>query len=176
MKRFLLSLLLFLPLIACSDDDEPTPGVVLQHSVQVVLTDEEGNDLLDMRNEGSYDPEEIRIYKVINGEEELYVDGSMDAPYGVIFANKQEWVGMEGTPDVSYVDLLVMLPETIVDNRTTVVVKWNETESDTFVCEIDPEWNNNIRKVYVNGELKWDEHTLSPIYNDYGSPAISLVK
>ncbi len=182
MKNLLLlifSLLLALPFSSCKDDDDDdiiVNGVVLEHSVDVILIDEDGNDLLDSRIEGAYDPNEIRIYKVVDGEEKLYRQGNLDAPYGVGFADKQEWEALgEDIPPYSYVDLLVTFYDIIENNHSTVIVKWNAAEADTITCEVNPDWYNNINKIYVNGELKWERYKMGDsIWDTLGDQSSSV--
>lgn len=66
----------------------------------------------------------------------------------------------------------------IVNGQSRIVVKWNEAEQDTIVCDIDPDWCNNIRSVYVYGVCKWTYKDFNPILGpqSIGSPGVRLVK
>lgn len=165
MGKIELLLLMLLSFLFISCDKEVAPGkVIIEHMITVALVDKEGNELLNVENENAYDPAKIRIYKVQDGEETLYADGTQDLVFGVNFLGEDVATGHY------YTNLIVVYTDIIQDNHSTVIVKWNEQEADTVVCEVDPSWYDNIRKVYINGELLWDRN------KSKDGPIFTLVK
>lgn len=94
----------------------------------------------------------------------MYADGTQDLVFGVNFLGEDVATGHY------YTNLIVVYTDIIQDNHSTVIVKWNEQEADTVVCEVDPSWYDNIRKVYINGELLWDRN------KSKDGPIFTLVK
>lgn len=165
MGKIELLLLMLLSFLFISCDKEVDPGkVIIEHMITVALVDKEGNELLNVENENAYDPAKIRIYKVQDGKETLYADGTQDLVFGVNFLGEDVATGHY------YTNLIVVYTDIIQDNHSTVIVKWNEQEADTVVCEVDPSWCDNIRKVYINGELLWDRN------KSKDGPIFTLVK
>lgn len=165
MGKIELLLLMLLSFLFISCDKEVAPGkVIIEHMITVALVDKEGNELLNVENENAYDPAKIRIYKVQDGKETLYADGTQDLVFGVNFLGEDVATGHY------YTNLIVVYTDIIQDNHSTVIVKWNEQEADTVVCEVDPSWYDNIRKVYINGELLWDRN------KSKDGPIFTLVK
>ena len=76
--------LCMLLLVACKDEvDGP---IILILSFDVALVDKLGNDLLDPNVDNHYEPERIRIYKIVaNGEDEIHGDGLSYVPDGACF-------------------------------------------------------------------------------------------
>ena len=136
-----------LPLVSLlSCDDEPVPGPRPAHqTVDVMLQDENGRDLLDQEQPDAYNPDDIQLYFLIDNQE-------------VLMAN----VPYIGDPSGN--------------GRTTAIVKWNKTDADTIVCEVNPDYLNEIEKIYLNGEFVWDTRTVSPIYKVAGEPEVIIVK
>ena len=165
MGKIELLLLMLLSFLFISCDKEVDPGkVIIEHMITVALVDKEGNELLNVENENAYDPAKIRIYKVQDGKETLYADGTQDLVFGVNFLGEDVATGHY------YTNLIVVYTDIIQDNHSTVIVKWNEQVADTVVCEVDPSWYDNIRKVYINGELLWDRN------KSKDGPIFTLVK
>lgn len=165
MGKIELLLLMLLSFLFISCDKEVAPGkVIIEHMITVALVDKDGNELLNVENENAYDPAKIRIYKVQDGKETLYADGTQDLVFGVNFLGEDVATGHY------YTNLIVVYTDIIQDNHSTVIVKWNEQEADTVVCEVDPSWYDNIRKVYINGELLWDRN------KSKDGPIFTLVK
>ena len=52
----------------------------------------------------------------------------------------------------------------------------HKTDADTIVCEVNPDYLNEIEKIYLNGEFVWDTRTVSPIYKVAGEPEVIIVK
>lgn len=170
MKHFLVFLAFFFSLTACDDDEKPIRQPYTTLSVFVL--DEEGNDLLNSQNENAYSLDEIRVYHIIDGQEKLVAN-----PDGVdlLLYTPENYSGTY--PDsLYYVNLAVRNSDLTAGNRCTSIVKWNNTDADTIVCEVNPDYFNEINEVYVNGELMWDTHTVSPIFNVAGTPGIKLIK
>ena len=76
-------------LVACKDEvDGP---IILIHSFDVALVDKLGNDLLDPNVDNHYEPERIRIYKIVaNVEDEIHGDGLSYVPDGACFVPVEE--------------------------------------------------------------------------------------
>lgn len=110
-----------------------------------------------------YPADKIRLYSVSeDGKENLYHNGLADYPFGV-FYNTEEC-------DKCYV-LVTANPHSLLQLRVKTILKWNETESDTIVCDTDPDWLYNVKTVYFNGDLKWEWKK-----SQYPAPRIDIVK
>ena len=171
--------LCMLLLVACKDEvDGP---IILIHSFDVALVDKLGNDLLDPNVDNHYEPERIRIYKIVaNVEDEIHGDGLSYVPDGACFVpvEEQKEAISNGCQQAFLISISAVYEDAIVNGQSRIVVKWNEAEQDTIVCDIDPDWCNNIRSVYVNGVCKWTYKDFNPILGpqSIGSPGVRLVK
>lgn len=164
-----------LPLVfLLSCDDEPAPGPRPAHqTVDVMLQDENGRDLLDQEQPDAYNPDDIQLYFLIDNQEVLMANVPyIGDPSGITYH------GPEGTyiPKICSVSLFLAYDKAVENGRTTAIVKWNKTDADTIVCEVNPDYLNEIEKIYLNGEFVWDTRTVSPIYKVAGEPEVIIVK
>jgi hypothetical protein len=107
--------------------------------------DEQGKNLLDPKKEGFYSFKNIKIFCERNGKlVELY-ESNLDMPRNFRI-HPPEF-------DRDYIMALVL-------NSKKTVIQWNEMEADTIQAEIhDNGASIIVRKVYHNGELKWNGET-----------------
>lgn len=165
-----LSLFLTLPFSSCNDD-ELAPGKLRQPrtALSVVLLNKDGDDLLDPET-GIYDAEDIKVYYPIDGKEVLRAN-----PDGVYLYKGCPNDGIY-SDSIYYVTLSVIDDRTLVDNHTTAIVKWNKTEADTVVCEVNPDYFDEPLKVYINGELVWDWSTIFMLWPMGFDAGVCLIK
>jgi hypothetical protein len=140
---------LLLMVSACSKEDiQPNLGVDIHNSVNIIVLDHQGNNRLDPNHERYLDPEDIKIFYEINGRLEEFYEAHLDMPRNFRI------IPPEFGRDYN---LAVVLSE-------KTVIQWNENESDTIEAEFYiPDDINRIQliKVYFNGELKWDNASLT---------------
>lgn len=134
---------------ACdSKDEEKSVGgdPLIDKCVYAIVKDSNGNDLFDPSVDGYINPTNSRLYAVVNGEEQICYGKNDLAPYCVNLSD-------EKYNDRHFATIyLVNHPE---NGTSEEIIKWTETLTDTIVCKLDV--NNNIQKVYVNGELAFDK-------------------
>lgn len=135
---------------ACSNEEEAQPnlGVVIDTGVVITVLDDQGNNRLDPNHERYLDPKNIKIFYEINGRLEEFYESHLDMPRNFRIALPE--FGRD------YVMALVLSEKT--------VIQWNENESDTIEAEIYRSDDLNVLrviKVYFNGELKWDNASLT---------------
>ena len=146
MKNLIFAIIMALVLMvsSCSKEDEPQFASVSTMTFITVL-DEQGYNLLDPNQEGSFDPKHIKIFYDRNGRLEEFYQNHLDMPRNFRI-----------DPPEFGNDYLLALA---LDSEKTVI-QWNENESDTIQAEFlninDKILSINATKVYHNGELKWD--------------------
>ncbi|WP_310990965.1 hypothetical protein [Aequorivita marina] len=152
MKPILSALILLLTVVGCSTDDD-CGCTIISLDVNIALTNAAGDDLLDPDNPNSYKESAIKVYHLINDEEQR--SGVDD----VLFQGEDgtyvytTFVNYEG--DAEY-------PITYID--------WSETDRDTIKSEIY-RTDNQTRaiKIWYNDELMWD-------VADGSAPYFTIVK
>ncbi|EPA00243.1 hypothetical protein A33Q_0114 [Indibacter alkaliphilus LW1] len=141
---------LLLMVSACSKEEEALPnlGVFIDTSVVITILDEQGNNRLDPNHVRYLDPEDIKIFYEINGRLEEFYEDHLDMPRN--FRINQPGFGRD-------YNLALFLSE-------KTVIQWNENESDSIEAEIYRSDDLNriqLIKVYFNGDLKWDNASLT---------------
>ena len=127
----------------------------------------------DQEQPDAYNPDDIQLYFLIDNQEVLMANVPyIGDPSGITYH------GPEGTytPKICSVSLFLAYDKAVENGRTTAIVKWNKTDADTIVCEVNPDYVNEIEKIYLNGEFVWDTRTVSPIYKVAGEPEVIIVK
>lgn len=153
---------IFLILIAgvitsCNDEISPCCPATNSDMVNITVRDAQGNNLLNPTLEGAFRENVIKI---------LYEeDGKLKEFYNGGHSNMRR-------------NFRIISPELGSDYRMRVILKektviqWNQTEADTLKAEIlDDGMILILRKVYHNGELKWDRETLTT-----GEEGITIIK
>ena len=147
MKKLVIILVLGMIFISCSKgEDEPMYGVVVDTSVLIKYLDENGNNLL---NDG-INESDINIYHKINNEWVKYYEGNLDYPKGIRIDERE---------NEKYLILFVSIEVNESDLSETKIEFSNYNKSDIVKSEIDFSGNNIIvRKVWYNGDLKWESY------------------
>lgn len=145
MKTLSYSLILIaLMSFSCNENEQPQFATVDMMAFITVL-DEQGNNLLDPSQEGSFKAKDIKIFYERDGKITEFFEGHLDMPRNFRI-DPPEF-------DREYIMALVL------DSKKTVI-QWNETESDTIQAEIyDDGASIIVLKVYHQGELKWNGET-----------------
>lgn len=150
-KSILYLFLVFFVFNACNSNDEDKRvggDVSIDKCIYAIVKDKDGNDLFDPSVDGSINPTESRLYAVVNGEEQICYGNNDNAPYCVNIGNEK----YDGAHFVA-----LYLANHPKDGVSEEIIKWNEILTDTIECKLDI--NNNIKKVYVNGELVFDQNS-----------------
>jgi len=146
MKNLLIILLMVLS--SCNSDNNMQEKTNIEANVEFYVLDSERNDLLDPNNTNGIDIGNVRVYEIINGEEIEINNPDLDGPRGFILLEP------EGVYDKYRLSLGLNITEILTP--TTTIVKWNETDIDTFKAEYNRGDNFIIcTKIFLNNDLIW---------------------
>jgi hypothetical protein len=142
---------------SCNEETFPCCPPINSDMVNTTVLNAQGNNLLNPTLEGSYRANVIKIFYEEEGKLEEFFNGghsNMRRNFRII------------SPELGS-DYLMSL---VLKEKT--VIQWNETQADTLKAEIfDDGMRLILRKVYHNGELKWDRETLKT-----GEGGITIIK
>lgn len=139
----LISALLFLG--AC-DADEPDCCFNMDVGVDMMVSSEDGTDLLNPDNPGAFLEKDISLYYLVDGESERYFRSHLDASRGfTIYRNESL---------DAYV--ISIFPNTAESEAYPITyIEWSETDTDTLRCEFERTKNSLLgTQVWFNGQLK----------------------
>tara|TARA_B110000114_G_C15043745_1_gene378286 strand:- start:172 stop:657 length:486 start_codon:yes stop_codon:yes gene_type:complete len=145
-------LLFFLPAIlffSCNNDEKPLSATNLDVVVSFYVLNDEGEDLLNPNNQNSIEITNLRIYELVNGEEIEVFNPNSDAPRGFSL------ISPDGKFDKYRLNLTLNILED--SNPTITLLKWSESDTDSFKAELDRGDNYIIcQKIWVNDIQVWD--------------------
>lgn len=150
MEKYI-AFLFFTLLVACSNEEEVRMdgGIPIIKGVDVHLQSISGEDLLNPENPNAIKAENIRIYALYKGKEILTDDGPL--------ASSEIWKYNVSIPSIdykgNYSTTIYIASHVDENNRSTDIIKWNDSWVDTFRCELD-NTGSMIQKLYVNDVLK----------------------
>ncbi|MDD3004442.1 hypothetical protein [Flavobacterium sp.] len=146
--KYISIIFVFIFIVSCSSD-ETKNAVLIATSIDVSITNEAGQDLLNSQNENSYNPQDIKIYYIDNFNAEILFDRPLwDYSKGFFIYER---------PNDKFA-IRIFTNDIIESEIRTTLIKWNNTETDTIKCEIEREGNyyTAVTKVWYNGILKYD--------------------
>jgi len=108
----------------------------------IIVKDSNGNNLLNPEYENAFDVKSIRIYYIRDGKEKLQVNNIKDNMYFYNITNYNNQYIIE-----IYIDFSA--------KQTTTLIKWNEYDTDTLICNIKK--GGLITKILFNNELEWED-------------------
>jgi hypothetical protein len=146
MKKICQVLLMLFTMICFSCKEEEQPNfVVVDMMTFITVLDQQGNNLLDPSNEGSFMEKEIKIFYERNGKMEEFFQANLDMPRN--FRIDPPELGSD------YLIALALEAE-------TTVIQWNEVESDTLRAEIEHLGQEGtgivVKKVFYMDEIKYN--------------------
>ena len=157
MRRLFL-LLPILLIFSCKDDRVCCSSTFIDILTVFYAQNEQGDDLFDPNNPNYIDINKLRVYDLVNGEEVERYNPGADIPRGF----------KTYPPGGSYTKyrMHLFLNEREKSNRTTTILKWNESDIDIFEAELDRGYNHTYyTKLWVNGtkvfdvsESKYEDH------------------
>jgi hypothetical protein len=145
-KSFYLFIALYL--LSCSTEGD---CFNLDTSVQLSVSDINGNDLLHPDTPNAFDAHGIRIiYAIPRGSQEVYYKNVGES---VVFS-------IETSTNKRRINVLTYAPRTLFAKKnlvqSTAYIKWNTTTTDTLRCEIKKgDCYVRITKVWLNNTLVW---------------------
>ncbi len=146
MKRFSIILALSI-LILSSCVDPMVCCTVIDTGLDLTITDELGNDLLDRNSPNAFKEEHIRLFYIKDGKK-VEVNNSASRDFFVF----------EDTENNRFVIRVFLGGD---DPIGETIIKWNNKESDTFLTEIEKYDNGNLilSKVWYEDNLVFDSRT-----------------
>ena len=157
MRRLFLILPVLL-IFSCKDDRVCCSSTFIDILTVFYAQNEQGDDLFDPNNPNYIDINKLRVYDLVNGEEVERYNPNLDIPRGF------KTYPPEG-PYTKY-RMHLFVNEREKSNRTTTILKWNESDIDIFEAELDRGDNHTYyTKLWVNGtkvfdvsESKYEDH------------------
>ncbi len=121
-------------------------------SIDFIVKDSEGNDLLNPKNPNSINIDNIKLLFDIDGEQVVYYDENMDAPKGIMHY-EQDGLYYLRIVKINFKDKNESLP--------VMYIQWTENDTDKITCEVVKYDTGSMftQKVWLNDELVW---TLTP--------------
>lgn len=147
--KYLTIFLITVMLLGCNSD-EGTQQFSFGAAVEFIVLDNEGNDLLNPKTKGALAHDDIRLYYYLDGKYEEVYEPHLDSPRNfVIFKQNSNYrIG-------------VSLNHSEKEKYPKILIKWNESRSDTIKCEIY-RTSSLIQadKIWLNNKLIWDTNTI----------------
>jgi len=157
MKPLTLMLISAMMLFSCQKEKE---SFIVDIGIEITVSDENGNDLLNPSNQNSFNEQNIKIYDLINGVVEEVYYPNYDNPRCFSIVEKDGIYRMMLSPNANE-----------KDEFPVTYIKWNETDTDTIKCSISRGDNYVVcTKVWYNETLMWDGDNCS------GCRCIQVVK
>ncbi|MDA3953012.1 MAG: hypothetical protein PF485_05160 [Bacteroidales bacterium] len=161
MKTRIIYCMIAVLLFSCDEaDEEHISAGFISTGFGILVSDEQGEDLLDPANENSYKADSIDIYWLIDGIKTRKYEANTEIPeFFVIRHNSYHDI---------YEMTLFLNSKIDENNRTITYVKWNSSEEDKFECEFEfLEVNYFMRKLWFNDSLIWDWDNLDYLHYSY---------
>jgi len=129
-------------------------------SIQVIVEDSLGNNLLVDTVEGSIDPDKIRLYDVYKGALRMRYYQNLDNPYGVAYIDDPGRERIAFSPSIG-----------TREEYVTTYIDWGNGDRDTVVCYVwrNGECNNPIivKKVWFNGVLMYPDSAITGLHRAF---------
>lgn len=148
MKYLILIISIFL-FLSCSKN---SGSDVVDVGIHLKLENSTGSDLLDPNEGNTYNTENIKLFYIQNGVEQLYLCGNCDHQKGYYFFERNNKFVISILPNI----------EVQQDGTDPVTyIQWNETDRDTIQCHINRNENGSVivcTKVWYNDSLVYDNN------------------
>ncbi len=116
-------------------------GMIVSTNMDISYLDKSGNDLLDPSTPGYYSPNNMHVFKMVDGVKKEVNDPMMQSPKDFLIYKNDS--------------LKRYFLRIFLDNPTYLQLNLNTT--DTMICEIDRSNGNKILKKFsYNGVIYWD--------------------
>jgi len=142
--------LLYLSLIICScKQSQPIPGIDFDTTLDLLIINKDGKNLLDSNTIGYYNKKDIKIYYMINGQKTEVYNPTLDAPRNFyIFKNESK----------GEYYFRVFVNSGADHEITSTYIQWRDNDIDTVKALIVRPSSNIIRcnKIWYNGIVTFD--------------------
>ncbi len=144
----LLALLFVLPMYNCKKNNNLREAI--NYSVQIFVENRSGQNLLDPNTPGYFKEENIRMYWLVDGKEELFYYPHLDHPFGLVVAKE---LGQAN----AYLNIY-SVNHKAKENPTTTYIDWGNGDRDTVLAKmtLNPGGDKYqlVEKVWINGTLQ----------------------
>jgi hypothetical protein len=140
----LLTVLLSILLIACGKHP-----VIVDAAIDISFKNSSGNDLLSSGTQKHFSPDSIHLYTVVNGVKKEVNYYNLDYPHN-FFVYKNDSL------NTFYLRVFVETDETLLELNPGI--------TDTIRCLIDRSNGIQIRKVWYNSLLKWENNAKTRVF------------
>jgi len=158
MKRLIRILFTIVLLAGCEKYESPCPKWdQISISIQMMVVDSAGNNLLGDTIPNGIDPERIRLYDEKNGKVQLRYNPNLDVPFWVSYVNEPGRERIVFTPNIS-------VPG---EEYITTYIDWGNGDRDTVLSYVwrNGECDNPIicKKVWFNGVLMYPDSAIKEL-------------
>jgi hypothetical protein len=146
--KYLIPLFILL-LISCDKEETETQQTLINTSLSLYILDEHGEDLLNPLHSNAIHEDDIKMYYVKNGKEELFSRPNLDVSKGFRILKPQG--------DLSNYWINLFLNSESEEEVTTTILKWSDYKIDTLQASF-MKGSDFIRvsKIWLNGKICWD--------------------
>lgn len=170
MKKALILISILTLFINCNSNEKEEEeqiygGVQVVTSLELMVKDNNGKNLLDPANQNSFDKDEIKIFYLIDGKKFEFYAEHLDYSKG--FKVIQNELTLE-----YYINIHLYNDKN--EDISTTYIQWNENYTDTIKALFYYPPNSSsvlLRKIWYNDELKWDFES-----DNHTMPFFELVK
>ena len=144
----LLMILVVTALFACnkSNDVEILSAYYINTSVEFSIINSQNEDLLDSNNPNHINEENIKLFYVIDGENQEVYDSNMDYPRNfLIYKHENEY------------RIRVFLNNSETSEKPITYIQWNESDIDTIEVTIKRTQISELKdEIWLNGIHVWE--------------------
>lgn len=156
MKNLLIILTVTI-LLACSKSNEMDNQYFnLDARLELSVFNLQNEDLLDPKNPNHLNTEDIKLFYVINGENQEVFDPNMAEPRNfIVFKHESEY------------RIKITLNHSETEDKPITYIKWSESDTDTVEVSYQRTKRSVLQnKIWLNGEQIWErgDNTIDPYF------------
>lgn len=148
-KKTLLILLLLYGILGCKkENSEIRSGIVIDTGMRFKVFNTKNEDLLAPSTSQGLNVSEIKLFYVVDNNEQYVFNANSDAPNGFVIHHNElgNWIGI-GLNSIEAI------------KKPITIIQWNENNRDTIEVTFDRR-NGSVEKnkVWLNGNLIWEKY------------------
>lgn len=140
MKKIILIFLVIITFCSCTSDEVKNQDNI-DVSLELSITNSNGDDLLDPKNTNSFDHSKIKLFYLVDGKQVEVFDGTKQSPRNFYIDQKE-----------GHYLLTVFLNHSETEQYPETYIQWNENNIDIIKAEFRKTKNTVLKKtIWFNG-------------------------